>query len=82
MKRLMLIMLAAVLLTACTAGNTGKNAQGANNMAKIEGSSLYVKKIENLPDDFILGVDLSSVIAEEQSGVRYYGFDGTEQDIL
>ena len=82
MKRLMLMMLVAVLLTACTAGNTGKNAQGANNMTKIEGSSLYVKKVENLPDDFILGVDLSSVIAEEQSGVRYYGFDGTEQDIF
>ena len=73
MKRLMMLLLTAIFLIACTAGTTGKNAQGANKMAKIEGSSLYVKKVENLPDDFILGVDLSSVIAEEQSGVRYYG---------
>lgn len=49
---------------------------------KIEGSSLYVKKVENLSDDFILGMDASSVIAEEQSGVKYYNFDGEEQDVF
>ena len=49
---------------------------------KIEGSSLYVKKVEGLPDDFIMGMDLSSVLAEEASGVKYYGFDGKEQDIF
>lgn len=49
---------------------------------KIEGSSLYVEKVENLPADFILGVDASSVIAEEQSGVVYYDFDGNEQDVF
>lgn len=49
---------------------------------KIEGSSLFVKKVENLPDDFILGMDVSSVLAEEKSGVKYYGFDGKERDVL
>jgi arabinogalactan endo-1,4-beta-galactosidase len=49
---------------------------------KIEGSSLFVKKVENIPDDFILGMDLSSVLAEEASGVRYLGFDGNEQDVF
>ncbi|MBQ2202250.1 MAG: hypothetical protein II412_06725, partial [Clostridia bacterium] len=49
---------------------------------KIEGSSLYVKKVEDLPDDFILGMDASAVIAEEQSGVKYYNFAGEEQDVL
>lgn len=48
---------------------------------KIEGSSLYVKKID-LADDFILGMDVSSVIAEEESGVKYYDFDGNEKDLL
>ena len=43
--------------------------------------SLYVRKVENLPEDFILGMDVSSVIAEENSGVRYYDFDGTEKDL-
>ncbi len=47
-----------------------------------EGSSLYVKKVENLPDDFIFGMDVSSVIAEENSGVKYYDFDGKETDLF
>ena len=49
---------------------------------KIEGSSLYVKQVENLPDDFIMGMDVSSVIALEASGVRYYDFDGAERDLF
>ena len=44
--------------------------------------SLYVKKVENLPEDFILGMDISSVLAEERSGVVYRGFDGAEQDLF
>lgn len=49
---------------------------------KIEGSSLYVEKVNNLPDDFIFGMDASSVLSEEASGVKYYGFDGQEQDVF
>jgi len=45
-------------------------------------STLYVKKVENLPEDFIFGMDVSSVLAEEASGVRYYGFDGKETDLF
>ena len=41
-----------------------------------------MKKVEDLPEDFILGMDVSSLIAEEQSGVRYYDFDGEEKDLL
>ena len=44
---------------------------------------LYMlKKIDNLPDDFILGMDLSSLISEENSGVKYYNFEGEEKDVL
>ena len=50
-------------------------------LPKIEGSSLYVEKVENLPDGFIFGMDASAVLAEEASGVKYYNFDGTEQDV-
>ena len=38
--------------------------------------------IKDLPDDFILGMDASSVLVEENSGVKYYGFDGQEQDVF
>lgn len=36
----------------------------------------------DLPDDFIMGMDASSVISEEESGVKYYNFDGEEQDVF
>lgn len=49
---------------------------------KLEGSSLYVQKVENLPDDFIFGMDASSVLAEEASGVKYYNYKGEEQDVF
>ena len=45
-------------------------------------STLYVKKVENLPEDFIFGMDVSSVLAEEASGVKYYDFDGNEADLF
>ena len=47
-----------------------------------EASTLYVKKVENLPENFIFGMDVSSVIAEENSGVRYCDFDGNEADLF
>ena len=49
---------------------------------KEEKSSLRVRKVENLPEDFIFGMDVSSVIAEENSGVRYRDFDGEEKDLF
>ena len=49
---------------------------------KIEGSSLYVKKVDNLSEDFIMGMDASCVPALEASGVKYYNFDGQEQDVF
>ena len=47
-----------------------------------DASTLYVKKVENLPEDFIFGMDVSSVIAEENSGVKYFDFDGNEADLF
>ncbi len=47
-----------------------------------ENSTLHVPKIENLPDDFIFGMDASCVIALEDSGVKYYDFNGNEEDVF
>ncbi len=38
--------------------------------------------IEGLPDDFILGMDASSLLVEEKSGVKFFNEDGQEQDAL
>ena len=50
--------------------------------SKIEGSDLYVEKVENLSEDFIMGMDASCVPALEASGVKYYNYDGVEQDVF
>ena len=79
-KRWMVLLLAAMMFSGCS-GNKIK-VENVIPTEKIEGSSLYVKKVEDLPADFIMGMDASAVIAEEQSGVRYYNFAGEEQDVF
>lgn len=41
-------------------------------------SDLYVDRIKGLDEDFIRGVDVSSIVSQYDSGVKYYDFDGTE----
>ena len=45
-------------------------------------AALSVEAVAGLPADFILGMDVSSLLAEERSGVRYYDFDGAERDLF
>lgn len=47
-----------------------------------EESEIYIEPVENIPDDFIRGMDASSVLAEENSGVIYYNYEGEEQDVF
>ncbi len=50
--------------------------------AQAEESGLYVEKVDNLPADFIFGMDASCVPALEKSGVKYYNHDGQEEDVF
>ena len=50
-------------------------------MTSVTSDSLYVQKVENLPADFIMGMDASCVPALENGGVKYYDHDGTEKDV-
>lgn len=43
-------------------------------------SELYIKPVEGLMDSFIRGADVSSYLAEKESGVVYKDFDGKELD--
>lgn len=47
-----------------------------------EADAAWKSSIDNLPEDFIFGMDLSSVMVEENSGVKYYNFEGEEQDVF
>ena len=40
-----------------------------------------IEKVEGIPEDFILGMDASSVPSLEAGGVRYYDHNGTERDV-
>lgn len=82
MRRAVCFILAAVLLAALFAGCSKEEGSSYIPTEKIEGSSLFVQKVENLPEDFIMGMDASSVISLEDSGVKYYGFNGEEQDVF
>ena len=73
LKEFLCLLLAICLSTGLFACSKGENLVPDH---KIEGSDLYVKKVENLPEDFIMGMDASCVPALEASGVKYYNFDG------
>ena len=75
-----LFLSAAAFLTACTSTGSGGEENPAPE-AKVTSDTLYVQKVENLSEDFVLGMDASCVPALEAGGVAYYDHDGTERDV-
>ena len=70
-------------LAACTLlGVAGCGVTTPVVVEPIPSDTLYVDKVENLPEDFIFGMDASSVPALEASGVTYYDYDGNEADVF
>ena len=67
---------AALLLSAC-----GPKELPETGDAGVSSDTLYVEKVENLPEDFIMGMDASCVPALEAGGVKYYDHDGNEKDV-
>lgn len=67
----LLVLLCVIPLTGCE-----------KKTKAVTSDSLFVRKVENLPEDFILGMDASSVPSLEAGGVKYYDFDGNESDVF
>lgn len=67
-------------------GNNNTEADGNNFSVSLptgpEDSAVYVEAVPDISDDFIRGMDASSVLVEENSGVKFYNFDGKEQDVF
>lgn len=65
-------------------GGCGKKAESFTVKLPTgpEDSEVYVEAVPGISDDFIRGMDLSSVLVEEKSGVKYYNFQGEEQDVF
>ncbi|MGX7077190.1 glycosyl hydrolase 53 family protein [Globicatella sanguinis] len=61
---------------------TMKDEQISDELNDVLPTDFYVEKVEDLPDDFIKGVDISTLIAQEQSGVKYYDLNGKEVDLI
>jgi len=77
-------ILAAVTVLAAfsSCGKSSQTDWRPNKMnLNITSDSLYVKKVENLPDDFIMGMDASAVPSLEAGGVKYYDENGNEKDV-
>ncbi len=85
MKRLLAALATFVLV--CSVGCTAKTesdmqiTSAPTSDAAVE-AGVIVDKIDGLPDDFIMGADVSSLISLENSDVVYYDFDGNVQDPL
>ncbi|MDE6219966.1 MAG: glycosyl hydrolase 53 family protein [Lachnospiraceae bacterium] len=47
-----------------------------------ESAGIFLEPVEGISDGFIRGMDASSVLVEEKSGVKYYNFEGEEQDVF
>ena len=69
-----------------TDGTSGNARTALNTLYPLptatEDAGIYVEPIPDLADDFIRGMDVSSILVEEKSGVKYYDADGTEQDVF
>lgn len=91
MKKGLLLLLTAVLLcTACrVAAPTAETSEQTDapqreaetDRAPVE-AEVLVNRIDGLSEGFLMGADVSSLLSLENSGVRFYGFDGVEQDPL
>lgn len=76
-KKRALALLAALTLLV---GGCSKPKTYTFANSEPEESELYVAPIEGLTDDFIRGVDVSSYLAEKESGVVYKDYDGKTLD--
>lgn len=81
MKKVMQTLLLGACLGAL-AGCGTKESFSVTMPTEPEDSPVYVEAVEGISDDFIRGMDASSVLVEENSGVVYYNFDGEEQDVF
>ena len=81
------VLAGAFLLSGCKPKQEdpteGKSNDWRPNAIKVnvKSSSLSVTRVENLPNDFIMGMDASCVPSLEAGGVKYYDHNGNEKDV-
>lgn len=68
--------------TPTEAEETNATESTEATIPELADGEVYITPVEGLADDFICGMDASSVMVVENSGVTYYNFDGEEQDVF
>ncbi|MFU0826575.1 MAG: Arabinogalactan endo-beta-1,4-galactanase [Lachnoclostridium sp.] len=90
------VSLCFIVFTSCGTSKTGNKTESQTNTKSEsnkgvtsfplpggqEEADIYVEAIPDISDDFIRGMDTSSVLALENSGITYYNFEGKEQDVF
>ena len=80
-KGVSLLCSCAIALTTVHSGLIISNASSVEVDKSVK-AGINVKKVEGISEDTIKGVDISSIISLEESGVKFYNFDNKEQDIF
>lgn len=79
------ISLGLTMLAGCGEKKENSNSESTFTVTLPKGPEdfpVYVEAVPDIADDFIRGMDASSVLVEENSGVKYYNFAGEEQDVF
>ena len=89
MKRIckkLLVLCISIVLCALELSGCGKDPESEAATFPMpdgpEESTIYVEPVADISDDFIRGMDASSVLVEENSGVTYYNYEGEKQDVF
>ena len=97
-KKLLAVLLAACMVAGCGTGSTTESVSSVSESADTESTeketvstevqtseedgSIYIEKIEGFSDDFVKGVDISTVLVEEASGAVYKNENSEEEDLF
>lgn len=81
-KYLFYLIFPFTLAIACLVLNFTGTSSIKSLEERVANSKIYVEKIDGISDDFIRGMDVSSIIAEEASGVKYQDEDGNTRDVF
>ncbi len=76
MKKLLVSVLAMTVMLVGTAYAKSHSAEEGKNQ------NIIVEPVNNLSEDFMRGVDISSLYEIEQNGGKYYNAQGQEEDLF
>lgn len=81
MKRIAAVLIVALLLTGCAQIPSVPETTSVPE-ATMPKPEVFVPKVEQLSEDFVMGADVSSLLSLERSGVVFRDREGAEADLI